>query len=123
MIDFNSKEELIEFKTGLMSGLNLYYEERIEELKTERERTEVILKRDLHRMNLILLGLIVFMFMVVVSVTVLLYGATIELDTSSCSDSYGVIEDNNFNEGDLNIDGIQINNEDGGIEDEDSIKE
>lgn len=123
MIDFNSKEELIEFKTGLMSGLNLYYEERIEELKTERERTEAILKKDLHRMNLILVGLIVFMFMVVISVTVLLYGATIELDTGSCSESYGNIGDNNFNEGNINIDGIQINDGDGGIEDEDSIKE
>lgn len=78
-ISFDTKEELLNFKEGLLSNLDKYYDERIEELRTERVKTEALLVKQLHRMNLIALGLIAIIVTAIISLTVLLYGSSLNI--------------------------------------------
>lgn len=103
-IDFKSKEDLLEFKATLLKGLDLFYEERIEEMKTERAKMEAALTKQVHRMYILAFGVITILVALIVSLTVLLYGSTVVIETESSANSYGDItlsgEDSNINAGD-----------------------
>ena len=103
-IDFKSKEDLLEFKATLLKGLDLFYEERIEEMKTERAKMEAALTKQVHRMYILAFGVIIILVALIVSLTVLLYGSTVVIETESSANSYGDItlsgENSNINAGD-----------------------
>lgn len=103
-IDFKSKEDLLEFKSTLLKGLDLFYEERIEEMKTERVKMEAALTKQVHRMYILAFGVITILVALIVSLTVLLYGSTVVIETESSANSYGDItlsgEERNINAGD-----------------------
>lgn len=94
-ISFNTKEELINFKEGLLSNLDKYYDNRIEELRTERVKTETLLIKQLHRMNLIALGLIAIIVTAIISLTVLLYGSSLNIvnEANANSEASVILDD------------------------------
>lgn len=112
-IDFKSKEDLLEFKATLLKGLDLFYEERIEEMKTERAKMEAALTKQVHRMYILAFGVITILVALIVSLTVLLYGSTVVIETESSANSYGDItlsgEDSNINAGDTVLRNSEIN--------------
>lgn len=112
-IDFKSKEDLLEFKATLLKGLDLFYEERIEEMKTERAKMEAALTKQVHRMYILAFGVIIILVALIVSLTVLLYGSTVVIETESSANSYGDItlsgENSNINAGDTVLRNSEIN--------------
>lgn len=106
-LNLETEREIIEFKEGLMQSLDTYYMYQIEELKTERQKSEDNLKRQLHRMNLVALGLLVVILAMIISATVILCGITVEIGAESSSESFGDISmgDNNRMNKDVAIDG------------------
>lgn len=112
-IDFKSKEDLLEFKATLLKGLDLFYEERIEEMKTERAKMESALTKQVHRMYILAFGVITILVALIVSLTVLVYGSTVVIETESSANSYGDItlsgKDSNINAGDTVLRNSEIN--------------
>lgn len=112
-IDFKSKEDLLEFKATLLKGLDLFYEERIEEMKTERAKMEAALTKQVHRMYILAFGVIIILVALIVSLTVLLYGSTVVIETESSANSYRDItlsgENSNINAGDTVLRNSEIN--------------